>query len=394
MTGERSGCFDLALKVIAFVMALGLFLALPLALAGRSFGRVFFRPAVLATVVRDSVLESGVIQTVIREDLFSREWFNSSQEQGDDIGRYFEYLSPGEREEIFQALLPPNWIENQFTGVLGGLYSWLEDDRLTPALALDLQPLKTNLLRGGIATFVETVVDSWPSCKPEQVETMQQEFFERGQLPQALCEPPEPLRARVVDLVAIGFEEQVRQIPDTLSLLETNASGQDFSAMKEPLLFFRALMLWGWMLPISLLGLIMALAIRSWSDFGRWWGLPLLWGGVGTFLLAIFFSAIREDLISEWLRSAAFVGAIQNGFSAGYNGIYTAGLRPLWFQSFVVFGFGLMLWGTGRKAARKRALTPVVGSREPEAIETRILPTGVLNSEIEEDGEPPAGIFG
>ena len=393
MSQEQRGCLGIGLKIFALVLVVGLILSLPLALAGRSFGRVIFRPAILSAVVRNSVLASGVLDAALQESL-SHETLQKITDGEDDLWRFFEYLTAGEREEILRAVLPEEWVENQFTQVMRNFYAWLNDDQPMPSIALDLEPLKTNLLRGGINTFVDTVVDSWPSCKPEQVEALQQEFFQGGGFSGALCEPPEPWRARVIDLAMIGFEDQVRQLPESIPLIEPIISMEDLAATKNTLRGFRTLMLWGWMLPFSLLGLIMAFVVRSWPDVGRWWGVPLLWAAGGTFLLALLLSAIRDDLISEWLGGGLGAAALQSVFTAALNGLYTAGLGTLWLQAFMVCGIGLVLWLAGRRAGRKAQSKPDAGPPIAASGETKILAQDEQETEFDEQGEPPAGIFG
>jgi hypothetical protein len=391
--GQRS-CFGMGLKFIAFIMAVGLIISMPFALAGRSFGRVLFRPGILGGVLRESILGSGAIEDILRSKLLTDEIFTSISGEDEILGRYFEYLSPGEREEIFLALLPPNWVEEQFSTGIREISAWLDDDRPVPKLALDITPLKAKLLGGGITTFVDIVVDSWPSCKPEQVEALQRAFFEGGQLPEDICEPPEPMRSRVVDLASIGFEEQVRILPEKVPLLETDESPQDFLALKEQLRFFRAISLWGWMLPLSLLGLIMALVIRTWKDVGRWWGIPFILGGVGALFVALLLSAARAEVVSSWSANMTASAALQGVFSAGLNALYRAGLRPLWLQGIFVVMIGLVLWLISRRGGKARSMAaPAV--IEPATVARPIVETDASAHEPEEEeGEPPEGIFG
>jgi hypothetical protein len=290
--------------------------------------------------------------------------------------------------------LPPTWIEEQFSHGIRDLFAWLDDDRPFPKLALDIKPLKAQLLRGGINTFVDVVVDSWPSCKPEQVEAMQQAFFEGGTLPDELCEPPEPMRSRVVDLASIGFEEQVRLLPEAVSLIEPDAPPEDFLAVKEQLRSFRALALWGWLLPLSLLGLIMALAIRKWRDFGRWWGIPLLLGGLGTLFIAFIMAAVREEIINSWSTNITPGGVVRDILRTGLDALYGAGLRPLWLQGFIVVGIGLVLWLVSRRGKRKSTLPIEPYESEAPRITTQIVEPSYSDEEVTEEGEPPSGIFG
>ncbi len=390
-SGQR-GCFGTGLKIIAVLMVIGLILSLPLALAGRSFGRVLFKPGVLSSILQSQVLESGMVEVALRENLFTRDMFEMLGSEGDDIGRYFAYLSPAEREEIFYTLIPPDWIKGQVTGILRGLYDWLDNDQPAPKLVIELAPLKTNLLHGGLSSFMDIVIDSWPSCKPEQVEGLQQAFFEGGRLPEEVCEPPEPLRSRVVDLATIAFEQQVAELPAMVSLVERSTSPLEIAAMKAQVQLIRALMLWGWMLPVSLMGLIMAFVIRSWTDLGRWWGTPLILGGFGTSLLAFMLVAIRERVVADWVRGIKLGPAFEDILGAVFAGLYSAGLRPLWMQSLLLMLVGFVLWWVGRRALKKRVEEDAVIPRDQ--VDTKILPSSSAEDEMEEQGEPPSGIFG
>jgi hypothetical protein len=393
MSHDQKSCFDTGLKIIAVVLVVGLILSMPIALAGRSFGRVIFRPAILTSVLRNSVLGSGALEGMIQGNVLTREIFESLSGREDEIGRYLEYLSPGEREEILLALLPPHWIEDQFSEGIREFFAWMDDDRALPKLALDIRPLKAQLFGGGINTFVDVVVDSWPSCKPDQVEAMQQAFFEGGSLPEELCEPPEPMRSRVVDLASIGFEEQVRSLPEEVPLIEPGAPIENYLAVKEQLRFFRAITLWGWMLPLSLLGLIMAFAIRKWRDFGRWWGVPLLLGGVGTLFIAFVMSALREEFITSWVTNIIPTGGVQDILHTSLNALYGAGLRLLWLQGFIVVGIGLVLWLVSRRGKQKPSPMPTEQIETPP-VSTQIVEPDYQDEEVVDEGEPPSGIFG
>lgn len=389
MGQDQSGCLDRILKFFAIVMAIGLIISLPLALAGRSFGRVIFKPSVLTGIVRENVIGSGALQDFLQEGTLGREIFGVLAEGDGDIGRYFAYLSAGERQEILLALLPPDWIENQFSGVIRSFFSWLDSDMPSPEIELDARPLKAKLLGGGITAFVDIVVDSWPSCTPEQGEALEQAFFEGGMLPRELCEPPEPMRSRVVDLASIGFEEQVRKLPESIPL-GADAPVDEFVMLKDQLLFLRAISLWGWMLPLSLLGVIMALAIRKWRDFGRWWGVPLILGGLGTLFFAMILGAGRDRWITTWSSGMIPSGFLHEILATTLNALYGAGLRPLWLQGFLVLIFGSMLWFVSRRG--KERVAPV--AVEELEIQTKILDRSPEEDEDDEPGEPPEGIFG
>ena len=61
----------------------------------------------------------------------------------------------------------------------------------------------------------------------------------------------------------------------------------------------------GWLLPLSMLGLIVAVAVRSWPQLLRWWGGSTLAAGVGTFLmLAVVEGTVEQARNSKPLQTA------------------------------------------------------------------------------------------
>jgi hypothetical protein len=95
-----------------------------------------------------------------------------------------------------------------------------------------------------------------------------------------------------------------RDLPAKADLLSTDAglAGQnpeELMALKEQLRLLRGFSRWGWLLPLSLLGLIMALAVRSLRGLTRWWGIPVLLGGALSFLVALAASSMAEGFIAQ-----------------------------------------------------------------------------------------------
>jgi len=292
------------MKMLAAFIAFIIVLALPISLLIYDVARVVFSPEIMSDLLTTRLVESGVIRGFITDSLLSPE---SLQEQGPgefDFSRVIENLSPEERGAIVDILIPPEWIEEQISASFNAIYFWIDDDRPLPLIHLDMAPIKERLLGGGVIEVVDTIVDSWPSCSAAQMEHLREVVEFGGEFPAFLCEPPEPFRSKVINLISSQLIQMVREVPSELSLSGDQPYSQDMAdiaAMKEWIRLARVLSRSSWLLPIALLGLVMALAVRSWGELGRWWGIPLLIGGVLTLLLAVLVTAVGEVLLTSQL---------------------------------------------------------------------------------------------
>lgn len=360
---RSTGCLNTLMKMIAAFLAFIVIVALPISLLIYNVARVVFSPEIMSDLLTTRLVESGVIRGFITDSLLSPEFL---QEQGPgefDFSRVLKNLSPEERGAIVDILIPPEWIKNQISASFNAIYSWVDDDRPLPSIHLDMGPIKERLLGGGVVEIVDTIVDSWPSCSAAEVEQLREVIEFGGEFPEFLCEPPEPFRGRVIDLTSSQFIQIVREVPQELSLSGDQPYPQDMTeiaTMKEWIRLARALSLSIWLLPIALLGLIMALVIRSWRALGRWWGIPLLIGGVFALMIVPLVSAVGEIFIAQQLSD------LQHEANAAYellviviNGLREAIFGGLLFHAALVSGIGLALLVGGWLASRRTSSMPL-----------------------------------
>ena len=379
---RSTGCLNTLMKMTAAFLAFIVIVALPISLLIYNVARVVFSPEIMSDLLTTRLVESGVIRGFITDSLLSPEFL---QEQGPgefDFSRVLKNLSPEERGAIVDILIPPEWIKNQISASFNAIYSWVDDDRPLPSIHLDMGPIKERLLGGGVVEIVDTIVDSWPSCSAAEVEQLREVIEFGGEFPEFLCEPPEPFRGRVIDLTSSQFIQIVREVPQELSLSGDQPYPQDMTeiaTMKEWIRLARALSLSIWLLPIALLGLIMALVIRSWRALGRWWGIPLLIGGVFALMIVPLVSAVGEIFIAQQLSD------LQHEANAAYellviviNGLREAIFGGLLFHAALVSGIGLVLLVGGWLASRRTSSMPL-GQSGP----------GMASVAISEDVSPP-----
>ena len=161
-------------------------------------------------------------------------------------------------------------------------------------------------------------------------------------------------------------------------------------------------MMWSWFLPASLLGVIMILTIRSMQEIGKWWGIPLLIGGLLSIMVIGLVSVGRGDLIRDMLVNFAPVGTpFYQAFEIVLLGILVAVIRLAFFHALLITGAGLALWLITRYLS-KRSDPQIMLESEPrdDAQEEQVSglpappPGPPLGSRPEDEEGPPSGIFG
>lgn len=323
---------------------------LPLSLLALSWGSTFFSSEEMTEIIADELVGSGSLQELAVEALL-----RGSREQQQGV---LEYLARQDLDELFPIVIPPDWARTQISRNLDNIYLWIDNDRPVPELVLDIRSIKARIAQGGANELVERVVSSWPSCGPEQIELLTRQGFRSGELPPFLCQPPEPLRAELITSATELVQRQASVLPDDLPFQQDapqQTSRAEIMDLKRNLRLLRGLAQSGWLLPVSTLGLIVALAVRSWSQLLRWWGVPLLASGFGTFL-AMFASGAMIERAQERgvLREIPFF------FQAILGGVLDrfqdAAMGRLFVLAFLITAIGLGMLLAGLLLRRKRSV--------------------------------------
>ena len=293
-------------RAIALLLGLGFVVSLPLTILALAWGRVLFSPEQMTDILAAELVDSGALQRAAVEAFLQR---SGPQDQLNPEPGSLDFLDRQELDRLVETLFPPEWAHDQLRANVEILYAWIDSDLAQPAFRLDLRPLKDRLQAGGAQELVTVIVDSWPGCSAEQVQQLEGEGFAAGELPSVTCEPPEPLRSRLINTGTELLLERSTSLPSSSPIsgegLATEEQ-QGVTTLKRGLRFLRELSDVGWMLPTSLLGLIVALAVRSWPALLRWWGAPLLGSGLSSFLtLFISQAIIQQARNSEGLQAAS-----------------------------------------------------------------------------------------
>ncbi|MCA9918013.1 MAG: hypothetical protein KC445_08680 [Anaerolineales bacterium] len=271
-------------------------------------------------------------------------------------------------QQSMETLLPPGWIEAQADTAVDTVYDMLETGNLDNAeLEIDTTPLLDRFRGAPGQAVVNNIITSLPvcdqpinpaellgpdvtipDCLPPGVPTEQVSQQVHTRLVQALDSNPQ-----------LSNEFGVVRIP--LFSAEQQAQNEQLVQAREQLLrlqrTFAFMRQWGWvlwLLPFGCLLLITLLAVRSWSEWGLWWGWPM----VGTAVLVLFLSFIFPAIATFLLRQmpadpTALAGSVQQMGVRLVTAVTDTWLNRVNVQTAVMFVFGLLFlllgFGTRRR---------------------------------------------
>lgn len=276
---KRTTVWSRLARLIAYLLTAAFVITLPPALLLRSLGSVAFQPGPLRRSVERRLLDSGVLRLALTKGILS-----SSAGPAGGGDETLALIAANLAEEDWQAIgeiaLPDDWLRQQLEGIIGSFFAWLDSDELAPQLVLNVEPVKRRLLGAGTENIFEIMISSWPPCSPEQLQSIEDEFREAGGILLLGCAPPEPFRTVTMERASDALQNEARALPSQVRLIEDlSQEAEGLLELKAGLLQLRLLARWAIAVPAALLGLIMALVVRGWRDWLRWWGIPLLLGG-------------------------------------------------------------------------------------------------------------------
>ncbi|HMK08193.1 MAG TPA: hypothetical protein VK449_04085 [Anaerolineales bacterium] len=389
-------CWAAAGRILAAVLAIAFVVTLPITLMAFNLGRIAFSAQQMTVLVSQTIEETGGLRNLVMQSLTSPK--NPPESGNLDLAGALAFLTPPERDHLGDQLTPPGWAEEQLGSLVKGVYDWIDNDRASPSFLVDIRDLKAALLAGGAADLVEMVVDSWPACSVEDVAEMSVGAL-LGERSLKFCEPPEPLRSGLVGLMDASLAVSLRALPDQIALGQggTAPASPEVMQAKDRLRRVRFLAGWSWLFSPVLLGLIMALVVRSWRDLALWWGIPVLAGGALALLAVVGVRVGATGLVQAAFgpsQMPVWIGTMMRSLAVALMAVV---FRRVALQSVILLIAGAVILATGllveqylsrRGAAEAEhgedsGVTRHLARTDPDAAE-----------ENTHQGPPPTGLFG
>jgi hypothetical protein len=267
----------------------------------------------------------------------------------------------------FDVVVPPGYVDDLTETAVDGLYDYLETGDPNQAnLTLDVTPMVDRLRGEPGQQAALSLVQSLPACD----QPLTPEQLQAGQIPLNNCVPPNvPVETAALALhqaMVDVLDENPQVIGEGVIRLNLFESGQVNQAQLQQLQrvqrTFVFLQQWGWTLwfmPLLCLALIFTLVIRSVSQWGHWWGWPLLLAGLITLVLAAMVPAV----LLVYSRTAVSLTADGGLTLATLSRRLAQNLSDLWLRRVLIqagivtfIGFAFVVFGfVGSRGAESQA---------------------------------------
>lgn len=319
------------LFVISGALALTLFNVEQKAFASKTYKQAFEEqglyekmPAVLAGVMTTSIAENP------------------------NADPYLKALTQPDWERTLAALLPPDELKTLTDDALDSVFDYVNGK--TDSASVSLLPFKRRMAGESGVEAVKQVLAAQPACTAAQLTQMGLNLISGGKM--ILCNPP----AEMVDLFSPMIETQLQvmtiAIPDEVTLIKGNQAGTPNDPRRR-LNQLRAGIKLTPILPLLFLFGLTMFAVRSLSDWLKWWGVPFLITGALSALLAVIGSALAGGLIGQALSSGSLPPALLSLAQETVGAAARQVLSPVVTQGLILAAVGLAMAVIGFLPARR-----------------------------------------
>lgn len=282
--------------------------------------------------------------------IFADILMTSATEQG-QMSVLLSVLNRDELELVISSLLPPEQLEALIGETFDSFFAYINRD--ADSVTVNLLPIKRNLVgQGGVRAFTQVML-AQPDCTLEQALSILSGGFS---LENGLCNPPQEVLAAITPLIETQLQLMTLNFPDKLTLAGGRQAG--LSDFRTQLGRVRAIMQLTPAIPLVLLLVITIFAVRSLSEWLRWWGWPLIITGVLSALLAFIGTPIvRLFMETVILRGNADMPPVFLDMMRGVLGSLTRLiLRPIAFEGIILALIGIGMVVAAYFLSRKQSL--------------------------------------
>lgn len=319
----QTGCLTVGMRVLAGI-CVGAF--------------VLFTPVVLFMFTMERIALNPEIykQALVHIDFYHQLPSMVAQALRDSVARNpsgneaLANLSSDDMQTIAGTLVTQQWAQQQTESAIDQIFDWLNSDRPTLSVKISMDGIKKQLSGPAGQQAALTVVKSWPPCTQTQLAAAAASVASGQTTGLPVCRPPDDLMPSVMpyfgDLVAQGAQS----VPATIDLAAPNGVATPIEPANDPrptLRLLRTLAVVSLVLPVLLLLLIGALAVRSLRGAAYWWGIPMAVTGILGVLVAALMLPLRDTVTQAMLgQSPAVPGTFEEAIPRVFGYVFqTAG---------------------------------------------------------------------
>ena len=211
---------------------------------------------------------------------------------------YLKALTVEDWQASISTLLPPEDLQTLTEGTLDSVFGYLNGR--TNSAVISIASLKKELSGEAGVLTIKLFLRAQPPCTVEQLLQIGLGLIERGDI--LLCNPPEEAFGMLAPLIESQLQTMIVNFPDEITLIPGTKSGTPDDP-RINLNKLRAVLKITPVLPLIFLIGITILAVRSFPDWLKWWGWPLLVTGATGFIVALIGSPIVGRVVQGVLQT-------------------------------------------------------------------------------------------
>jgi hypothetical protein len=197
---------------------------------------------------------------------------------------------------ITNALVPPDWLQAEVESAIDNTILKLDDPE-TESYIANVATLQDRLTGRTGEGVIEAIIDGAEPCTNVELETLAS-LSDTNATGLPVCQPPDDVRPVMVNQLTMLFEsfaDEIGRWDGTINNL-TGWSDYDFETVSMAVETFERTLFLGYLIPLTLLALAVALNVRSYPAFARWVGPTLIAIGIVAMLPL---PVIRGEITSE-----------------------------------------------------------------------------------------------
>ena len=254
---------------------------------------------------------------------------------------YLKSFTVQDWQSAISTLVPPEELKAVANSTLDSTFDYLNSR--TDSAVISLLPFKSHLAGPAGVESILQLLRAKPTCTVDQIIELTFAVMSGSDL--IFCNPPpeavqivRPLIESQLQFITLGF-------PDQITLI----SAQQAGTPEDPRLnlkLARSIMQITPLFPMAFLLGLTIFAVRSLVDWLKWWGLPFLFTGLTSFLIAVP-GASAFGFVIQWILERQIAGLIPpvllSTLQETVSAIALEILRPVAIIGLALAGMGLVM---------------------------------------------------
>jgi hypothetical protein len=261
--------------------------------------------------------------------------------QNQQASTYLKSFNARDWQSAISTLVPPEELKALANSTLDSTFDYLNSR--TDSAVISLLPFKSRFVGpAGVDTILQ-LLHAQPTCTVDQIIELTFALMSGGDV--VFCNPP----PEAVEIVRPLLESQLQLMtfafPDQITLISTRQGGTPEDPRLK-LKIARSIMQITPLFPMAFLLGLTIFAVRSLIDWLKWWGLPFLFTGLISFLIAVP-GASLVGFIIQWVLESQAAGLIPavllSSLRETVSAIAREILGPVAIVGLVLAGVGLIM---------------------------------------------------